>query len=347
MRLKTLLSLICGILTAFPAICQSSLEKSLESLRQRANSGDGKSLYDLSLLYEEGYGPIEKDSLRSIDLLQQSVAAGYLPAKNYYGYKLYLSGDGKNEGLRLMQEAARGGDLKAAGNLGYLMAFGDEEQRNFAEARRWLELADAGGLSVASTHLGDIYREGLGVERDTLKAAEYYDKAIAAGFADAENKLLALMHARFTNYEEDKALNEGLKYYTQGAYLLGVTLFEQAAEKGNARALALLGDAYSHGRGVEYSHQKSLEYYYEAAKKGDGAAQFIISELLEMYPDALDEIVKDKNMLSPEAPVSFEVSDTDNANPNMEQSASYWRERAAESGVTNAKEATYHLFKTQ
>ena len=71
----------------------SALYASLRRLECRADSGDPKALYDLAYVYELGYGPVEPDSLRSLLLYGKSAEAGYAPAQNYLGYRLF-NGEG-------------------------------------------------------------------------------------------------------------------------------------------------------------------------------------------------------------------------------------------------------------
>ena len=87
----------------------------------------------------------------------------------------------------------------------------------------------------------------------------------------------------------------------------------------------MLGDAYTRGLGVAYSHEKSLEYYLAAAIEGDPSAAFVISELLEIFPDALNDYLP-------------EDATTESTNP------SYWREKAETGGVNSAEEAHQRLF---
>ena len=60
-----------------------------------------------------------------------------------------------------------------------------------------------------------------------------------------------------------------------------------------ARAMALLGDAYSRGVGVKYSHDKSLAYFARAALAGNPSAMYILAETLEVFPDALQDLPVD------------------------------------------------------
>ena len=94
---------------------------------------------------------------------------------------------------------------------------------------------------------------------------------------------------------------------------------------GSPRANALLGDAYSKGIGVPYNHQKSIDNFYKAALEGDPSAQFILAELLEIFPDIL------KNTTTEHLEEEFYLP-------------SYWYARAAEAGITDSESAYQRLY---
>ena len=55
----------------------------------------------------------------------------------------------------------------------------------------------------------------------------------------------------------------------------------------------MLGHAYARGRGVPYDHRLANEYFARAAILGNPAAMFILAETLEIFPDALDDLLPD------------------------------------------------------
>ena len=72
---------------------------------------------------------------------------------------------------------------------------GNEFARDYAEARKWLELAHAKGASTATLILGTMYEEGKGMAIDIAKAVELYEAAAArGGFYPCVN--LARIYAR-------------------------------------------------------------------------------------------------------------------------------------------------------
>lgn len=259
--------------------------------------------------------------------LRELAEAGDAEAMNLLGYLLLSGEEGVEkdaaEGLIWLTRAASAGDVKAASNLGWLYLDGNLVEQDFTAGARWLKRASDAGLPVALSLLGDLYRDGKGVEQDSLVADSLYRKAYEGGLADAGFKLYALNSERYENLSESELVDEGIFYYLGGTPSEGVKLFYKAADRGYPKALALLGDAYTRAIGVPYDYDLSLKYYVEAAKAGNPSAQFVIGELLDIFPDALSGHQE-----------WIDVSDD----------PSYWYEEAAKQGVTDAAIATERLF---
>lgn len=306
------------------AVASDEVTRERHAVRQlveRAGEGDAKSLYHLATLHDTGYDSIPVDSAVSTALYRLSAEKGYAPAMNYLGYR-YFNGDYVRQdidsALYWMAKAAGLGDVKAASNLGYLLSHDDAVTRNYPQAVYWLTKAADAGLPVAQSLLADLLRQGLGAPKDTARAEALYTSAIEHGLQDAELKLLSMKGRGWESLAPDSAVALGRYYYTHRAPFIGVTLFENAAAHDNPDALALLGDAYSRAVGVEYDHDKSVAYFLRAAQLGQPSAQFVIAELLDIFPDALSDTI-------PGAP--------------------YWYEKAADAGITDAEAAADRLLK--
>lgn len=310
----------------FPFLCGAILGQhsnkdikiALHRLIEKADSGDPRSLYELARLHDTGFDSIEKDTARSNALYILAAEKGYSAARNIVGFR-YYNGEGLTQdvdsALYWIRLAAEEGDATAASNLGYLLSQSDKIPHDYTEAAKWLTKAAELKVPSALSQLGDLKRYGKGGVPDTIGAVSLYEEAAIQGDPDAQLKLLSMMGYKWKALEPDSALKLGLRYYIGNAPLAGVDLIEQAAVQKNPKALALLGDAYSKGLGVNYDYQKSIEYFYQAAIAGDPSAQFIIAELLEIFPDAVEE-----------------------------SDASFWYSKAAEAGITDSKTAYDFLF---
>lgn len=262
--------------------------------------------------------------------MEKAAHAGDTEAMNYLGY-LLLSGEEGVErdpaaGLLWLVKAAGEGDVKAASNLGWLYLEGGLLEKNEEEGAKWMEKAARAGLPVALSMLGDLYLEGRGVEQDTVRADSLYREAFEGGLPDAGYKLFSLKEKDYALLSPERQVEEGLYFYLRGAAGAGVKLFYLAAECDEPQALALLGDAYTRAVGVPYDYDLSLKYYLKAAMAGNPSAQFVIGELLEIFPDALDKLAEEYGPETlPDDPI-------------------YWYEKAGQQGITDADVATRRLL---
>ena len=299
MKLQRILPLIIMFLFIGGAVASDDATRQqqvLHDLRQRAAGGDPKALYDLAVMYDIGYDSIPIDSAMSTALYRLAADKGFAPAMNYLGYR-YFNGDyvtqNVDSALFWLAKAAGAGDMKAANNLGFLLSHDDVVTRDYKQAVYWLTKAADAGLPAAQSLLAALLRQGLGAEKDTVAAERLYTAAMQQGLGDAQLKLLSMKGWDWEKLSADSAVSLGRYYYTHNAPIIGVTLFENAAKYDDPEALALLGDAYSRAIGAQYNHDKALEYYLKAALLNQPSAQFVIGELLDIFPDAMSYSVAD------------------------------------------------------
>lgn len=273
------------------------LRQALRKLVEQADSGVPKAMFELARLHDSGYDSISVDSARSTALYLLAAQKGYAPAANYIGFRYYkgeIVSKDLDSAVYWISQAAENGDITAASNLGYLMLDAPDFPHDEEKALFWLQ-----------------------------KAAE-------AGIEEPQLRIVELRSQEWEHLPPDSALRLGEEYYLGYAPIMGTSLLEIAAKSNLPKALALLGDAYSKGRGVVYDHFKSIEYFFQAAVDGEPASQFVIAELLEIFPDALENVPLKKEQ-SEETPDFF-------YDPN------YWYEKAAEAGITDSESAFSHLL---
>lgn len=314
---KTVLILL-GVMVATMFAATPEGRRAFRQFEQRAENGDAEAQYRLATVLETGWDSVPADSVRALDLMRRSARNGFPPAMNYLGYlygKGYKVGNrelipvDRDSSLMWLRRSADAGDPRAVSNLAYLL-LNDTASACPSEARLhtqahndslafvYLQKGASAQIPTAFSMLGDMYRDGRWVKRDTLKAAANYEAALERGLGDAEARLIALMGHRWQRLPQDSAFHLGQRYYTGYAPAAGVLLLERAAEIPDttgisARAMALLGDAYSRGVGVKYNHDKSLEYFARAALAGNPSAMFVLAETLEVFPDALQDLPAD------------------------------------------------------
>lgn len=320
---------LCFVCASTQAKVSPDAPPSLIALDSASQAGNAEAMYRMARATERGYPPyLSKDSIEAVRLYMAAADKEYAPAMTLAGYIYYDPSNPQRDitkALHLTEKAAMLGDAKAANNLGWMLTEGDGVVHDAAKAAYWFGKGAEAGLPSAQSQLADLYKTGRGLPPDTLRAIALYDAAIRGGLADAQLKLLQMMMPQWTSLPDSVALSKARHYISLDAYVVAVPLLEVAAKSSNADALALLGFAYSRGLGVEYSHPLSIEYFFRAANEGNPSAQFIIGELLEIFPDALRELH-----------AGLDVTD------NMHIPA-YWYDRAALQGITDSRMAAEAL----
>jgi uncharacterized protein len=76
-------------------------------------------------------------------------------------------------------------------------------------------------------------------------------------------------------------LSRGTAAFHRGDYVRAAQDLSPLAERGNARALGLLGFMYEHGFGVPQAYEAAFEFYCHAAVQGDPFAQAMLGLLFD------------------------------------------------------------------
>jgi uncharacterized protein len=85
------------------------------------------------------------------------------------------------------------GDAQLQFELGVRYLAGEGAARDYAEARKWLEMAAGGGHAGARYDLGVMYKSGFGVQRNDALAMQWFDLAARQNHSEAQYQM-ALMY---------------------------------------------------------------------------------------------------------------------------------------------------------
>ncbi len=129
--------------------------------------------------------------------------------------------------------------------------------------------------------VGEMYRYGVGTEKNEKKAFSYYEKAAALGDADGIVKV-------------GRAWLNGIGVLTD--YQKSLHFFEKAAEQDNSEAMILAAYQYENGKGVDVSFEKSLEWLTRAECGCRRRLEGELSEKDRKYYESLLEDVDHKRM---------------------------------------------------
>ena len=122
-------------------------------------------------------------------------------------------------------------------------------------------LDDMGGAAMAC--MARAYRDGKGVEKDLVKAAEWMRKAREKKIVWADWELVDILFGINTSESNAEA----------------IAISKPLAEVGNRELQARLGRAYRDGKGVEKDLVKAAEWMRKAADQNLGWAKTELSNL--------------------------------------------------------------------
>lgn len=155
-------------------------QEALRWCQKAAEGGFLPAILLLSSFHESGWGGLEPNPQRGLELLRAVAEKDYPPAMSSLAV-LYLEGihvkKDRATGLRFLRQAAELGDAYAQCVLGYELAHG-EDAVSVAEGVKWIKAAADQGDASAHAHLGHFYWDGShGFPEDKAKSRHHRDLA--------------------------------------------------------------------------------------------------------------------------------------------------------------------------
>jgi len=234
------------------------------------------------------------------------------------------------DAYKILAVLAEQGHAEAQNMLGILYREGLGVPKNSKEGIKWTKKAAEQGLASAQHKLGWIYAMGDGVEIDYQEAMKWYQKSAAQGDSDSQ-------------------LNIGLMYVTGGYgiaqnYQEALKWFHKAADEGNIEACYHLGIMYSDGEGVEPDRKTGFNWYKKAADRGNVKSQFQLGMyyyqgkgVIQSYQEALKWFQKAAEQGYADAQFNLFVMYFQGQGVAQDlQKASEWLEKAAAQGQPDA-----------
>lgn len=179
----------------------------------------------------------------------------------------------------------------------------------------YLQAAESGD-AVAAKHLGDMYLEGTGVERDYAKALAWYLQSAEKGHAAAQT-------------------NAGFMYrYALGTkvnYAQAMHWYEKAAAQDDAMATYYLAALYSNGLGTPKNKEKSARLF---AKTRDANLPATLLKAAEQGRAA------DQCHLA----AVLSISNAESGIPENFEQAAFWSRKAANQGLPVAQNRLGFLY---
>jgi TPR repeat protein len=148
----------------------------------------------------------------------------------------------------------------------YQLARAHHAAKAYDKAREFYARAQQLNYAVASTNMGNLYEQGLGVTRDLAEARRLYERASALGEPVAMYNLGRL-------YEK----GQGIAASDAEAHLL----FTKSAAIGFPAAMMAVATQYKLGKGIGQDFVKARQWYRKAADASERVAMHELAALLE------------------------------------------------------------------
>jgi TPR repeat protein len=184
--------------------------------------------------------------------------------------ELYRKGD-YAAAFRQVRPMAEAGNIDAQFQLGVMYGNGHGVEKDPVKATQWFDKAIAGLDPGAPFNIGVMYHEGQGLPKDYAMAAQWFRKSAERGDGEAQFNL-ALMYDQGRGVPKDLA--EAAKWYLK------------AADSGLPRAQSNLAVMYQEGQGVEKDPVQAYKWFHAAAARGEKEAKKARDDLAKTMTSA-------------------------------------------------------------
>lgn len=161
-----------------------------QPLREAAEQGDPKALFEIGSRYAEGRGT-KADLAEAAKWYEQAADAGFAPAQYRIG-NFYEKGTGVTRDIvkakTWYQMAAEQGNASAMHNLAVLFAMGADGTTDNESAGRWFARAAELGVKDSQFNLGILSAKGVGVPQNLEESYKWFALVAKNGDKDAAQK---------------------------------------------------------------------------------------------------------------------------------------------------------------
>ena len=169
--------------------------------------------------------------------------------------------------------AATQGRAHAMSEVGLRYSNGAGVERDFVKAAQWFEQAHAAGDVSAGTLLAECYLYGKGVSKNEGKAVSLLQDAAAANDPRAMDQLATCYHKGIGTAPDDK---EAFKLYARAAQL------NYLDSAGNLGVLYLTSDQTDLGRDQAARTQKALGLFRDGARQNNAFCMYLYARCYEL-----------------------------------------------------------------
>jgi localization factor PodJL len=160
------------------------------ALREAAEAGDAKALFEIASRYADGRG-VKADMKQAATWYEKAAELGFAPAQyrigNLYEKALGVERD-VGKAKTWYQLSAEQGNASAMHNLAVLYAMGADGTTDNESAARWFASAAELGVKDSQFNLGILAAKGIGMPQSLEESYKWFALAAKAGDRDAATK---------------------------------------------------------------------------------------------------------------------------------------------------------------
>lgn len=160
------------------------------ALREAADSGDPKAMFEIGARYSEGRGT-KADNAKAAEWYERAAELGVAPAQYRIG-NMYEKGVGVTRDLTKAktwyQMASEQGNASAMHNLAVLYAMGADGTKDNESAARWFNKAADLGVKDSQFNLGILNAKGVGMPQNLEESYKWFALVAKTGDRDAAAK---------------------------------------------------------------------------------------------------------------------------------------------------------------
>jgi len=160
------------------------------ALREAAEEGDAKALFEIGMRYSDGRG-VKADAANAATWFERSAELGFAPAQyrigNFYEKAIGVERD-VSKAKTWYQLAAEQGNASAMHNLAVLYAMGADGVADNESAARWFAKAAELGVKDSQFNLGILAAKGVGMPQNLEESYKWFAIVAKTGDSDAAAK---------------------------------------------------------------------------------------------------------------------------------------------------------------
>ena len=302
--------------------CAASGAKRVMLLQKAADAGSVDAMYDLADCYIDGLGVPKNDEI-SIKWMIKAADNDHALAQAAMGVVYCFGLYGIEQNYPLSEKYLKIAAEKNIADAQAYLAFLYINIENYDQAIVWARKAAQSENEHAFTILGQIYMDGLGVDRDPIEGLKWYEKAADKGDADSQN-LVGNLHS--DNRIGVCDLAKSFKYY------------QMAAAQNHIYGIFNLGLCYYNGSGCEQDVPKALELINNAAAGDCPEAKEWLAEFeSSVDPMTMTGDIVDRSNMSPDEEIEYaNVALQNNDVSKAQESVEIYRKHASK-GMARAQ----------